>query len=283
MKKTKHEYGFDLSKFDVRKSIMLIKPEMAQKIMAKAAPNRRIRMKHVNSFAEAMKNGRWEMCGDALSFNTKGQLVDGNHRCLASIKANAPFFATILSNVPDRAILAKDTGTGRTGPDNLFVAGFKYGTALVGAMRFIKTYANESSSTLFLSNFEVNDFIKKWPELETYAAQTHSISYIIPHSMMTAWCFIANIDPKKRKKFEEALAVLTTGIPAYPGDPLYMFREKVIRTKHQLRLNETGRLEMFYTLIDCWNKFAQGKTVTRVKLTAAIPKPMTEIDKTIFE
>jgi hypothetical protein len=61
---------------------------MAQQWVLKHRPPSHIRHRVVDGIASAIRNDGWVESHQAIAFDTKQQLVDGEHRLLAIIRAN---------------------------------------------------------------------------------------------------------------------------------------------------------------------------------------------------
>jgi hypothetical protein len=108
------------------KKTMEITPELAQKWLERNDENQRsIRKDDVRKYAEHMKNGEWEQNGETIKFDTEGNLLDGQHRLLACIKAGVPFTTIVVTGISNAAKMTIDVGTPRTPRDVLRFGGYK--------------------------------------------------------------------------------------------------------------------------------------------------------------
>ena len=72
----------------------------------------------VAEYAKDMADGRWvEGTGDAIRFNKQGQMIDGQHRCLAVIESGISINVTIIEGLDDEVYLVLDKGRKRTAAD----------------------------------------------------------------------------------------------------------------------------------------------------------------------
>lgn len=103
----------------------IITPDMAAKYLDRnIASNRRMRMNWVNRMAADMRAGEWEEENpqNTLIFNTKGQLVDGQHRLMAIITSGCAVKMFVEDNVPD-SVHMFDVGAKRSTTDVLTMGG----------------------------------------------------------------------------------------------------------------------------------------------------------------
>ena len=101
----------------------IITPEIATDILKKQSMenNRPISKGHVKKLADMMENGDWIENGDTLRFDTKGKLLDGQHRLSAVIKCGKPLAFGVVSDIPPEAFMTVDTGKKRYASDALSI------------------------------------------------------------------------------------------------------------------------------------------------------------------
>ena len=63
--------------------IVDITPEMAREYLEKNSHNRRLSERSVRNLATAIKNGEWQVNGEAIKVDKEGNLLDGQHRLSA--------------------------------------------------------------------------------------------------------------------------------------------------------------------------------------------------------
>lgn len=74
----------------------------------------------IAEYAKDMVDGRWvEGTGDAIRFNKQGQMIDGQHRCLAVIESGVSIMVTIIEGLDDEVYLVLDKGRKRTAADTI--------------------------------------------------------------------------------------------------------------------------------------------------------------------
>lgn len=91
-------------------------PELAQEWL-KTMPEyqRKPSTAVVAMYAVDMENGRWvEGTGDAIRFNKQGQMIDGQHRCLAVIESGCCITVTVIEGLDNEVFMVLDRGKKRT-------------------------------------------------------------------------------------------------------------------------------------------------------------------------
>lgn len=80
----------------------IITPEMAREYLKFNTENYRSLSKdRVISYAGDMKNGEWQMNGEAIKFDETGKLIDGQHRLHAIIRAGVPVEMLVVRGVQE--------------------------------------------------------------------------------------------------------------------------------------------------------------------------------------
>ena len=100
---------------------MRLTPELAKKWLESMPEYQRHASRYtVNTYATDMANGRWmENTGDTIKFNKRGQMIDGQHRCLAVIHSGRAIKVTIATDLDESVFYVLDKGKKRTAADTL--------------------------------------------------------------------------------------------------------------------------------------------------------------------
>lgn len=94
-----------------------ITPKRAAQYLTHNTKNRRVRERKVDMLARAITNGQWHTTHQGAAFNCDGEMLDGQHRFLAIIKANMPVKMYVTRGLPRDAMYAVDQGTVRSPQD----------------------------------------------------------------------------------------------------------------------------------------------------------------------
>jgi len=91
-----------------------ITPDLARRYLAyNIQENRKISPSQVTKYAADMAAGNFMINNNAICFNEYGQLIDGQHRLQACVKAGVPFRSFVTRNLPADAYKVIDTGRPR--------------------------------------------------------------------------------------------------------------------------------------------------------------------------
>jgi hypothetical protein len=212
---------------------ILVTPSIAQAWLDKNAKNRKMSSTHVGKLARDMTKGRWEFSGEAIKFDVAGNLVDGQHRLAACVKADVPFETLVVYNLPTEAQAVLDTGKVRSAADVLSLDGMHYANHLAAACRLI---ASERDGTNVLegsrySTPELIDTLQYHKELPSVVNAVAGVRYpkgvSVAHvaALVYVGKHLLNV-PLIADKFAEVMA---NGVPIYDGDAAHALRERIIK------------------------------------------------------
>ncbi|RLC36943.1 hypothetical protein DRH27_04435 [Candidatus Falkowbacteria bacterium] len=99
--------------------------KLAKEFLDSRKENQRsISKRHVSELTDAMLMNRWQYNGESIKFNVDGQMIDGQHRCCAAIKAGKSFISDIVYGLPKEAYYTIDQKSrGRSPGDVLRING----------------------------------------------------------------------------------------------------------------------------------------------------------------
>lgn len=98
----------------------IITPQEAKIILENNKRNRAISKTLVKKYAKMMMEGEWYSTHQSIAIDENGILVDGQHRLLACIEANASLKTIVVRNAKQNPYL--DMGKNRNWSDNLNIA-----------------------------------------------------------------------------------------------------------------------------------------------------------------
>lgn len=92
---------------------MEVTPALAQEWLDTAGRNRTVHETWVDRYAHRMERGDWMVTDQGIAFNVEGQLMNGQHRLHAVIRANRPVTMLVTRGLDSRAQLVMDQGVKR--------------------------------------------------------------------------------------------------------------------------------------------------------------------------
>ena len=109
---------------DVKISIETIDKRKALEYLDKNFKfNRSITRRSIENYANQMRNGDWVLSWDAIAFNTKDELINGQHRLSGLIEANTSCEFFVIRNLPHKTAQYSDNGRKRTQSERITIAG----------------------------------------------------------------------------------------------------------------------------------------------------------------
>ena len=253
-----------------------IGPKKAKEYLDLMPHNRRQRGRVKERYIKAMAKGHWKLTGEAIKFNTRGELIDGQHRLEAIIVTGKTVEILVCRNVPPEAFMELDTGANRTPADLLTVAGYNYTSGVASAIRNITSIYQVEAGTVAPGSLGRE---RLEPEILLEYAQAHSDTLVeavrktmtkqaktvlSPPSMYAALYYIfAEHNKKAADKFFE---ILIDGIGYERGrqDPIYHLH----RLLGQFKNDKHKRRPNFYKCaitIKAWNAFQMREPMSALR------------------
>lgn len=99
--------------------IEFVTPETAEEWLGRNERNRHLRASRVVGLARAMSLGLWEFNGAAIRFDTKGRLLDGQHRLHAVAESRVPIWVVVVRGLDPEVQNTVDVRARRTVSDQL--------------------------------------------------------------------------------------------------------------------------------------------------------------------
>jgi hypothetical protein len=245
---------------------------------------RSIKSRTVKDYAKTMVSGNWLLNGEALIFDDKGRLANGQHRLSACVLANVPFETTIVRGVSDKAFDTIDTGANRSAGDVFKIMGALNSNVLAAAVRMTIRYQQTPlNKNLYqtgrykINNHEALELYKSDKEQwDKDIRELISPAYKKAYDLLSPACggflyhLFKNIDHENCIKFFYTMA---TGIPTLTFEnkqlncPVHAAREKI----NELRL-DAGKMAhgAWYNHLKigiclfAWNCLLEGKGIVRM-------------------
>lgn len=242
---------------------VMITPQIAESWLSKNIENRKMKKRLIDRLSNDLRTKKWRLTGDTIKFDTKDNLVDGQHRLTACVDTQESFPSLVVYGVATDTHDVMDTGISRSAGDLLAMHGVSYSLAVASMFRLMihQKRGLEARNNRYASHSEIMDMRKRHPHMEEYVVAPGTMPRGIPAFGVSYLCYIAHYIGKDSRG-KAMLNVLITGTPDYPGDPIHKFREACIRT---IPDNPTMRARhtdvKIQTLFKCWNKFAKRQTL----------------------
>jgi hypothetical protein len=257
---------------NVKTTTIKVTPEIAAEWLEKYnTKNRNMRPLHVAKIAQDIVDGRWFLNGATIVIGTDNTLLDGQHRLAAIVKSKTPVDMIVVTGVLSNSKPTIDGNIPRKANDILSLDGYANSRALVAVARMLMCIKDGNlSGRSNHSNIEINDFVTLRPDIAKSVSITKDMKGICPPSIIGTWHYLAFNLSQHAMASEAALSVLKSGIPAYDGDPIHLFRERMIKMSTAEKHLDSQRMALFYTLVGAWNDFILHKKTKICKIRQTI-------------
>ncbi|WP_280265246.1 hypothetical protein [Nocardia wallacei] len=262
---------------DLSTDVVTLDAAVAQQWLLRNTNNRTIREKKVRAYHLEMIEGRWKFNGEAIKFDTDGNLLDGQHR-LAALARTAgtglAFPMLVIRGLPPDTQVTMDQGVKRTPSDQLELRGIGANNAqlIAGGIRVLEQWLEGSLSTgrdrtrmSGLSAPKVVEWAERHPQhvevIKLYASR--GITRIKARPSVTAAVAVRfhEIDPDDCARYFDGVL---TGAGLALDSPILALRERLDR----IRTNkvQTSDWEFLALFVITWNAFRRGRPLTKVQL-----------------
>jgi hypothetical protein len=260
-----------------------ITPSLAKEMLLKNKNNRRVKPNRVTQFAKEISNGLWvNDTGETIKVAENGNLLDGQHRLMAIIKANIPVEILVASGLKDNVFSVIDTGAKRGSSDSLSIMGVKNPTqtsAIISRFLMIKTGSRSHvmQDSSFITNQMVVKEYNKNPKLWEgiiYNAITwyKKINKVLSATVIGAWyATFRLIDEEDSFQFFEELCKgeQVTNIT------IKILRDHFINEKlEHVRMHENKRSSL---IIKTWNCYRKKTVIKQLRYNDTIDRDIKPI------
>lgn len=264
----------------MRTEIKTVTPEMAKEMLKYNTVNRPIKWTYVAKYAESMRNGQWKFTGQSIQISEFGNVIDGQHRLNALIKADVSLPFLICYEVREEYFEVLDQGAARTAQDVLATKGVANYTNVAAAIKrciIMQRMANPSTAPFnqggsggisnsyggkSVTNTDVFRFYNEHPEISQRAHKLCDIGYnkfkLLTKSLLTAMYLFLVIHMKHKEEDVERFIKELTGVTNTNIDAIILLRQKLINASasktYQL---DTKALNAMLTI--AWQDYITGR------------------------
>ena len=252
--------GFRFVALKYTETIRTINPEFAHKLLKYNPKNRRLNILHVRGLASQMEDGLFMPELGFISFDKKGQMIDGQHRLYAIIESQTSFKMRIITGLDSKVRNIIDTGLKRTLADILRMDGIDNAAIVSGAIAKMIIFDETGRFDARLNRkFHHADFtkaMKKHPEIRICAEKIRpSAVFRRSPQILALYALCYKVAPRKADDF---FLRLMTGENLEKNSPLLEIR-RIVLNKIGTR-NNVIMTDLIYALISVWNASRKGKS-----------------------
>ena len=163
---------------NLQTSIETITPEMAAEFLTNNFINNRdIKPTAVKRFASMIKRGDWQISCDAIGFDEHGNLINGQHRMSAVVKANQSADFLVVRGFPAKAMAVLDQGNKRMMHERLRIKGIPINGKTCSCVRnAMTTWSSKNVGTVQFSDLRHDDLV-------SYEYQKHCLFWALLHEI----------------------------------------------------------------------------------------------------
>lgn len=256
-----------------------VTPEQAEAWLGRNKKNRHVRLGLVTQYARDMSSGNWQYTGEAIKFDTSGNLIDGQHRLKAIVEANVPVETEVLRDLSPEAMDVLDSGAKRTFGDMLSLHGYTAANTLAAAARIAlrvdagAIYGNKFKPT----PQEIKAWVEANPDItdsveigSRYATRADSRPSVAAYSHF----ILAGIDREEADAFWIGVG---SKVGLEEGDPRLVLAQRFADLRrNNVRVSDADSLSLIYR---AWNALREGRKLVFIRNQTdggghvAIPRP----------
>lgn len=253
---------------DVTVAVETITPDRAEWLLSRNNVNRALRSDRVESYARQMTDGLWRLTGEPITLNGT-DLLNGQHRLSACVKAGVPFTTVVVRGVATDAMRVMDSGLPRSVADALGFEGHTNTRNLSALTRLVLSYEQgiirgERRKAMLISRDAIIDFVNNNAGLAVKASGWGADVWQVMRMSRAAWSAVAFLllrsDEEAASSF---LTLLTTGENLPAGSPILALRSWALQSIAAKRRRETW--EIVGASIKAWNAWLQGDEIKLLK------------------
>lgn len=261
-----------------------IDPRHAKALLTDHNPhNRPLKEAAIRRWVIEMQAGRWDPDASDIKIDADGNLLDGQHRLHACVRAEVPFGTLLRTGLKAETQRRVDTGTRRTTGDTFKLAGIPNATTVAAAIILRRRYEEGEARGLRVTSKirpEVSpeaalEYFDAHPMHEKMATVADRMYRIGPGVAKTVWFaalpMFAEADEADAMRFADAFLAGEWGGPGSPITALVRYLSQVrtvaapgFRTTH---VNERNLL----ALVKAWNAWRMQQALDKLTIRDADP------------
>lgn len=267
--------------------LIRITPELANKWLSVAEPNRPVSGQAVSRYARDMDADRWEVNGETVKFSGEMGvgLIDGRHRLTACVQSGKSFSSYVVTGISEYREV--DIGRRRSLADAAHIFGknidVPFGLALDGAVNLILKYACKSRASVNAVNANIMthsgklDFIlgnqilaSVVPASREYFIQRNPLRPSIAMSIL----WLAAFADRDLQDVHSFLRGVRDGVELPEGSPALAYRNFLTNSLSRKRTIPSG--EAFRAAVSSVSNHLAGKYVKLFRVPDVVEFPGAE-------
>lgn len=250
---------------EIKAKEMEITPTMATKWLEQNTHNRPLSQSKVTTYATAMRDGKWELNGETIIFDSNEVLQDGQHRLWACIESEIAFKSMVVFGVDPATFKTIDTGKSRRPSDVLGISGYSNRTTLSAAASLVLRYRRGNMAhTRTTPNADILALVEENPKLVEWVAKARQNGASKGQtsgwaSMLAALGFL--VSTHHQEQVTQFVLQVQSGANLSQKAPALVLRNRLLNDAHLPQINRMA------LLIKAWNAFVEGRVVGTLRWT----------------
>jgi hypothetical protein len=256
----------------------LITPEIAAELLERNRNNRKMKPNKIAEYARDMISGRWDPDASDIKVDRNGDLMDGQNRLAAAVRANVPFGTLLRTGVSPETKVHVDTGSKRTASEALKMAGVGgYHAAIAAAISYRFRISErrqffdakrgfDAKPLVTLTHEEMIGFLEQHPTIEKLAPDAQRLRTLLPVLPISViLAFLSLAAEADEAAASEFVYKITHGEYGGPGDPIQGLFEYAARTRFHKGEGPAGKVgrvaqeEHYLALVKVWAAWRRGE------------------------
>lgn len=254
-------------------SIENINKEKALEYLEKNIHNRKPTPANIDFLISEINNERFVLNGQAISFDTNGNLIDGQHRLIAISKTDKTVQVLVIRGLENDVFKTVDTGKNRSAADILSIKEVSNSNNIASAIsriihKFHQQRHRANLGTIKISNTEIMEFYaQNKDELQKDITFVHSLyaseSKIVTPAVACAMLYL--LKRENNNKARSFIREIYTGAKETDDCSAITLRKKLINYKIEgFKLSDTNLRNLF---LSAFRAYCNNKNLSIIKIS----------------
>lgn len=236
---------------DIHTETIVVTPEMAREWLKRNVVNRKLSLSYVERIVWDIKQRRFDFNHESVGFNVRDELIDGQHRLTAVVRAGVPVKLRVSFNIPAGYHTTMNVGRARSAADILLRS--RRDTAVCSALIVLETGGKSTVSKIEIT-FEEHKRALEW------ARKTLPLQRAVTASLVAGFVYAF---PTAEREVAEFAHAFTHFQGARTTDPVVVLRRYV----ESARRISAPRLEASLAALRCLQAHCEKESLTRLLIT----------------
>lgn len=270
---------------DIVIQVVVVTPEVAQHWVDDTIKRNRTRVEsRVTMYARDMENGAWDFNADPIRLDVHGNLIDGQHRAKAVVKAGVPELFLLVTGLPPEAQITMDSGRPRSVADMFGIKEETNTNMLASITRRLALFKRgvpatgggvQLSKTEHMGFLDNNPQVRRAVEVGKLAAQQRVP--VAPSVLGAAYFLCAEVDREAAETFFVTNLIKSMGI----SDTDEYHPARTLLRRFRAEASGGGeRIESelaFRFILQAWNAWREKRSLQRMMTPPHGWSPYSEI------